>query len=426
MAMDYFTDERHESLRAEVREFAEKEVRPQVARMEADRTVEVELSREIAQRGWIGATIPRTFGGLGLGHLAKTVIVEELARVSGAMGAMAQASQLGVAKVIHFGSDTQRRYWLPRFASGEVLPTIAVTEPESGGHVLGMTGTARREGDEYVLNGRKWFVGNSHIGDVHGVVLRTGEGSRGLSAFLVESDRPGFRTGSPGSQSGLHGFSFGEIVFEDCRVPAANRLGEESQGLDIAYSSSTLYGRLNLAAVALGIHRAIVEDTVRFAEGRVLYGKPLSQLPNIALKLGEMQSRLMTAKLAAYHASHQLDHGRPCDAELMNAKLINTEYVLDSARNAMEIHAARGLQAEFHIERYLRDATHIYPPAGTSDVQRLRLGQVASGTYGKQWSAELSDLTSWAWTELAQREARLEAEAARPAGAALLHMPLAG
>ncbi|MFI6843776.1 acyl-CoA/acyl-ACP dehydrogenase [Kitasatospora sp. NBC_00085] len=425
--MDYFTDERHESLRAEVREFAEKEVRPQVARMEADRQVEFELSREIARRGWIGVTIPQEFGGLGLGHLAKTVIVEELARVSGAMGAMAQASQLGVAKVIHFGSDAQRRKWLPLFASGASLPTIGVTEPESGGHVLGMSGTAHREGDEYVLNGRKWFVGNSHIGDVHGVVFRTGKGSKGLSAFLVESDRPGFRTGDPGSQSGLHGFSFGEIVFEECRIPVANRLGREGQGLDVAYSSSTLYGRLNLAAVALGIHVAIVEDTVRFTEERMLYGKPLSQLPNIALKLGEMQSRLMTAKLAAYHASHLLDHGKPCDAELMNAKLINTEYALDSARNAMEIHAARGLQAEFRIERYLRDATHVYPPAGTSDVQRLRLGQVAAGTYGKQWSAELSHLAGWAWSELGEREsaAEAEAEAGQSLEAALLHLPMA-
>ncbi|MFE7564694.1 acyl-CoA dehydrogenase family protein [Kitasatospora sp. NPDC057500] len=423
--MDYFTDERHERLRAEVREFAEKEVRPQVARMEAERQVEFALAREIARRGWIGITIPREFGGLGLGHLAKTVIVEELSRVSGAMGAMAQASQLGVAKVIHFGDDAQRRYWLPKFADGSALPTIAVTEPESGGHVLGMSGTARREGDEYVLNGRKWFVGNSHIGDVHGVVLRTGPGSRGLSAFLVESDRPGFRAGTLGSQSGLHGFSFGELVFEDCRIPAGNRLGQESEGLDVAYSSSTLYGRLNLAAVALGIHVAIVEDTVRFAESRLLYGKPLSQLPNIALKLGEMQSRLMTAKLAAYHASHLLDHGKACDAELMNAKLINTEYALDSARNAMEIHAARGLQTEFHIERYLRDATHIYPPAGTSDVQRLRLGQVASGTYGKQWSVELADLAGWAWHEASEQEARAEAQV-QAGQAEVLRMPLAG
>ncbi len=127
---------------------------------------------------------------MGLGHLAKTIIIEEVSRVSGAMGAAVQASQLGVAKVIHFGSPEQRSYWLPRFASGECLPTIAVTEPESGGHVLGMRSSAVRDGGDYILNGRKWFVGNSHVGDVHGV-MRTAAGSRGLTAFLVENGRPG-------------------------------------------------------------------------------------------------------------------------------------------------------------------------------------------------------------------------------------------
>jgi alkylation response protein AidB-like acyl-CoA dehydrogenase len=391
--MDCFTDQHHETLRAEVRHFAEDEVRPRVPQAEALQQVDHELSRAIARKGWIGVTIPRAYGGMGLDHVAKTVVIEELSRISGAMGAMLQASQLGVAKVIHFGTEAQKRYWLPRFASGDCLPTIAVTEPESGGHVLGMSGTATRHRGEYILNGRKWFVGNSHIGDVHGVVLRTGAGSRGLSAFLVERDRPGFRLGDPGAQSGLHGFSFGEILFEDCRIPAANRLGEEGQGLDVAYSSSILYGRPNLTAVALGIHRAVVEDTVRFCRERVLYGQPLLELDTINLKLGEMQSRLMTARIAAYHAVHLLDRGIPCDAELINAKLINTEYALDSARNAMEIFAARGLQKWYNIERYLRDATHLYPPAGTSDIQRLRLGQVAAGSYGPRWSAKLADRT---------------------------------
>ena len=157
----------------------------------------MELAEEIAARGWIGVTIPRRYGGMGRGHVAKTVIIEELARVSGAMGAIAQASQLGVAKVLHFGTEPQKRRWLPMFASGELLPTIAVTEPGSGGHVLGMTTTAARDGDEYVLNGAKCFVGNSHIGHVHGVVARTGPGSRGLTAFLVEQGRHGCIRCSP-------------------------------------------------------------------------------------------------------------------------------------------------------------------------------------------------------------------------------------
>jgi alkylation response protein AidB-like acyl-CoA dehydrogenase len=221
-------------------------------------------------------------------------------------------------------------------------------------------------------------------------VARTGPGSGGLSAFLVEHDRAGFRLGDYGTPAGLHGFSYGELVFEGCRVPAENRIGDEGQGLDVAYSSSTLYGRPNLTAVALGIHQAIFEDTVAFCRERELYGKPLAKLPTVALKLGEMQSRLMTARLLAYHAVQQLDAGRACDAELMNAKLVNTESALTSARAALEIFAGRGCQREHHIERYLRDVIHTFPAAGTSDVQRLRLAEVATGDYAGDWSSAVT------------------------------------
>jgi alkylation response protein AidB-like acyl-CoA dehydrogenase len=386
-----FADEQHEALRAEVRRFAEERVRPRVPLMEQRKLVDHELSTEIARQGWIGVTIPHEYGGMGLGHLGKTIIIEELARVSGAMGAMAQASQLGVAKILHFGSENQKDWWLPRIANGDCLPTIAVTEMGSGGHVLAMTSSAVRDGDEYILNGRKVFVGNSHVGHLHGVVVRTGPGSKGLTAFLVESDRPGVRLEPLQETMGLHGFSFGDITFDNVRVPAENRIGDEGDGLAVAYSSSVLYGRPNLAAVALGVHQAIVDDTVAFCQTRHLYGKPLSALSSVSMKLGDMQSRLMTARLSLYHACHLLDLGKPCDPELMNSKLINVEYALDSARAALEIFAARGLQSRFAIERYVRDAHHIYPPAGTSDIQRLRLAEAALGQYRGQWSERLSE-----------------------------------
>ncbi|MDN3295417.1 acyl-CoA dehydrogenase family protein [Streptomyces ficellus] len=388
----YFASRLHHRLREQVRHFAETEVRPLIPAMETARSVHHELSRLIARQGWLGATISRDYGGMGVGHLGKTIIIEELSRVSGAMGAMVQASQLGTAKIVHFGSDEQKKTWLPAIAAGECLPTIAVTEPESGGHVLGMAATAVRDGDDYLLNGRKVYVGNSHVGDLHGVVVRTGPGSKGLTAFLVESDRPGFRVGDQKPAMGLHGFSFGELFFDNCRVPAANRLGDEGDGLAVAYSSSVLYGRANLTAVSLGLHQAILEETVRFCEERHRYGKPLHELPNVKIKLGQIQSRLMTARLTAYHAVHLLDEGLPCDAELMNAKLVNVESALDSARGAMEIHAAAGLFTDRPIERYLRDAHHIFAPAGTSDVQLLRLADVALGSAKGQWSQRLADV----------------------------------
>lgn len=386
-----FEDDRHELLREQVRRFAQERVAPRVAQMEATRAVDRELSLLIAAQGWIGVTIPEAYGGMGLGHVAKTIIIEELARVSGAMGAMVQASQLGVAKILHFGSEEQKLAWLPQVAAGRCLPTIAVTEAGSGGHVLGMAGRAVRDGAGYILNGAKVFVGNSHVGDLHGVVMRTGAGSRGLTAFLVEADRPGVRVERHAATMGLYGFSFGTVVFEDCWVPAENRLAEEGDGLKVAYSSSTLYGRPNLAAVALGLHRAVVEDTVAYCSRRELYGSPISDISSVAVKLGDMQSRLMTARLALYHATHLLDRGLPCDAELMNAKLINAEFAIDSARAAMEIFAARGLHVSHRIERYLRDAHHVYAPAGTSDIQRLRLSEFASGSNHEQWSVTLAD-----------------------------------
>lgn len=387
---DWFLTEQHQHLRQRVRDFAEAKVAPRVSRMEASRAVEYELSSLIAQQGWIGATIGPEYGGMGAGHLAKTLIIEELSRVSGAMGAMVQASQLGVAKILHFGDSRQKAVWLPRIAAGTCLPTIAVTEPESGGHVLGMASSAVRDGDDYILNGRKVYVGNSHVGDLHGVVVRTGPGKDGLSAFLVEANRPGFSLAPHKPAMGLHGFSFGELIFDNCRVPAANMLGEEGGGLPVAYSSSVLYGRANLTAVSLGIHQAILDATTAFCSEQHRYGAPLSKLGSIKLKLGEMHSRLMTARLAAYQAVHLLDQGESCDAELMNAKLVNTEYALDSARNAMEIHAACGLSTDRHVERYLRDAHHIFAPAGTSDIQRLRLSEVALGISKSRWSQEFA------------------------------------
>ncbi|WP_431952302.1 acyl-CoA dehydrogenase family protein [Actinacidiphila sp. bgisy167] len=387
---DWYLTPAHQQLRKEVRAFAETYVAPRVPAMEKAGTAESDLAQAIATQGWIGATIDPAFGGMGAGHLAKTIIIEELSRTSAAMGALVQASMLGVAKVIHYGNRHQQRTWLPRFADGSCLPTIAVTEPVSGSHVLGMETTAVRDGDSYVLTGRKAYVGNSHIGHVHGVVARTGPGSRGLTAFLVEADRPGLTLPPHAESLGLRGFSFGELVFDQCRIPADNRLGDEGDGRDIAYSSSVLYGRPNLTAVALGIHQAILEEVTRFATERHRYGKPLHHLTNIKLKIGQIASRLMTARLAAYHAAHLLDTGAACDTELMNAKLINAESAMDSARAAMEIEAAAGLTTDGPLERYLRDAHHVYAPAGTSDIQLLRLAETTLGQDKGQWSQRLA------------------------------------
>ncbi|WP_149265063.1 acyl-CoA dehydrogenase family protein [Actinomadura sp. K4S16] len=392
-----FETDDHQDLRKAVRAFALAEVAPRVARMESSQSVDVETSALIARQGWLGVTIPREYGGMGAGHLAKTILIEELARVSGAMGAMVQASQLGAAKVIHHGTEGQKRLWLPRIAAGDCLPTIAVTEEGSGGNVLDMQATAHRDGAYWVLNGRKQYVGNSHLGGPHGVVVRTGPasaGSRSLSAFLVEDNQVGLHVLPHQPSLGLHGFSFGELVLNDVRVPVDNMIGGEGDGLDVAYSSSVLYGRPNLTAVALGIHQALLEQTVAFAKERHRRNEPLAKLPTIQQRIGQINERVMTARTLAYQAAHMLDHGQPCDNELISAKYRGVESLMESVLATMKIHAAAGLRRDRPIERLVRDAFHIDAPAGTGDIQLRRLAESALGDGKGQWSRRLAHVTA--------------------------------
>jgi alkylation response protein AidB-like acyl-CoA dehydrogenase len=381
------TADAHDALRRQVRDFVQTYVAPHVKRMETAAGVEKDVSRLLAETGWLGVTIPRSYGGMDAGHMAKTIIDEEVSRVSAAMGAMLQASQLGTAKILHFGTPEQKAFWLPQIAQGRCLPTIAVTEEGSGGHVLGMQSAARKSGSEYVLTGRKVYVGNSHVGGLHGVVVRTGKGSRGLSAFLVEADRPGLELAPHQPAIGLRGFSFGTLILDNCRVPEGNLIGEIGDGRDVAYSSSILYGRPNLTAVSLGIHQALLDTTIAYARHCERYDGPLIEVPTVWNLIGQMQSRLMSARGDAYDAVARYDKGEACDAYLINAKYTGVEALLDSARDAMKIHGAAGLITSGTLERLYRDAPAMYAPAGTGHIQIHRLAEHAVGVNRPQFSA---------------------------------------
>lgn len=391
-----FETDDHQRLRQHARDFAHAEIHPHAARMDTSPgEVDNELVQTMARLGWVTAAVPTAWGGLGLGHLAKTIMLEEISRVSPAMGAALQASQLGAAMFLHYGNEDLLEEWMPRFTEGACLPTIAVTEDESGGHVLGMQATARRDGDHWILNGRKMYVGNSHVADVFGVVVRTGpdsdHSSRSLSAFLVERKRPGVRLVPYQPARGLHGFSFGDVILQDVKVPAANIIGSEGDGTHVAYAASILAGRPNLAAVAVGIHQALLDDTVDFAQTRRRYGKPLAHHPVIRQRIGQIKSRLMSARAAAYQAVHRLDHGRPCDEDLIHAKLQAAQTVRESAEDAMDTHGAAGLRTDRRVGQLAQDARCVEPPAGTSDIQLLRLGEAATGIDHGQYSVRLAD-----------------------------------
>ncbi|MFJ9085892.1 acyl-CoA dehydrogenase family protein [Streptomyces sp. NPDC102384] len=392
---------RHELLWHEADAFAAEHVAPRAVRMEAaPGRVERKVADLMAARGWFAVTVPAAFGGLGAGHVAKTVLVHRIACVSAAAAAILQATLIPVGALLHFATYEQKRRWLPPVADGSLLLSIAVTEPRAGGHIGGIETTAERAGNQWVINGSKTHIGNSHLAGAHLVVARTGEPgvrtSQALTAFLVESDRHGLSIANHRPGLGLHGFSTGRIDLDRVRVPAENVIGEVGKGLSVAQSSSILYGRPNLAAVSLGIHEAAVGTTIAWLKTRDRYQGALSDLPVLRDRVGGMEARLRAARILAYQSVHLLDQGLSCDADLINAKYLGHQWAMASAQDAMELHGAHALDGDYVLQRLWRDIQHTYPPAGTGEIQRIRLADAAFDENRIQWSERLASETSWA------------------------------
>ncbi|MFC4048256.1 acyl-CoA dehydrogenase family protein [Actinomadura syzygii] len=391
-----FETDDHRDLRRQARDFAHAEIAPHAARLDAHPgRVETEIVKAMARPGWLTAAVPAARGGAGLGHVAKLVLLEEISQASPAMGAALQASQLGAEMFLHYGSDELLAEWMPQFSLGERLATIAVTETESGGHVLGMRATGHRDGDRWILNGRKTFIGNSHLADVFGVVVRTapdsGRSSRSLSAFAVETKRAGVRLAPYAPARGLHGFSFGDVIFEDVAVPAAHMIGAEGEGMHVAYAASILAGRLCLAGLGIGIQHALKHDTITYTTHCHRYGGALSDLPVIQQRIGWITARLMRSRTAAYTAAHLLDHGQGRDIDLIHAKLEASEAALDSAGDAMRAHGAARMRTDRRVGQLAQDAWCVEAAAGTSDIQLLKLAQDATGNGHLPYSVRLAD-----------------------------------
>ncbi|MFJ6433337.1 acyl-CoA dehydrogenase family protein [Streptomyces sp. NPDC091416] len=391
---------RHELLWNEADAFAAEHVAPRAVRMgAAPGRVERKVADLMAGRGWFAVTVPAAFGGLGAGHVAKTVLIHRIARVSGAAAAILQATLIPVGALLHFATHEQMTRWLPGVADGSLLLSIAVTEPDAGGHIGGIETTAKRAGNHWVITGSKAHIGNSHLAGAHLVLARTAEAgvrtSQALTAFMVESDRPGLSVAKHRPGLGLHGFSAGRLDLDHVPVPADNVVGEIGEGLSVAQSSSILYGRPNLAAVSLGIHEAVAATTTSYLKARPRYRHALSDLPVLRDRIGGMEARLRAARILAYQSVHLLDQGLSCDAELINAKYLGHQWAMTSAQDAMELHGAHALDGEYVLQRMWRDIQHTYPPAGTGEIQRIRLADAAFQEDDIQWSERLAAKTAW-------------------------------
>jgi len=378
--MDFRLGPELEAVRQTAREFAEGRVAPLVPAMEASDEFPTELIGAMGEAGFFGVTIPTEYGGSGLGHLARLVILEEVAAVSAAVAMALQVFHLGIDPIVSAGDEALKRRLLPELAAGRRLATVAVTEA-TGGSDPATLGTvcrrvARDGGSGWVLSGRKVFITNAHLADVVTVLARTESGE--FNAFVVERGTPGLSAGRKEHKVGLKGCDTGEVVLEDCFVPEANLLGGEGNGLKVVMKSISEVGRAGMAGCGLGLIRACLDAAAAYAAKRQLYGKPLNRLPAIQAKLADMALALETSRWLSYRAAWLKDTGSRCDVEMAMAKYQATEAAIQAAKLAAEVHGGYGYMLEFPTQRYLRDAQLLVPSAGTNDVMKVVIGRAFS------------------------------------------------
>jgi len=381
--MDFKFSEKEEMLRKAVREFAENEVPPKMGAMEETGEFPMELLKPMAEVGITGIITPTEYGGVGMGYLARTIVLEELGRVCGAMPMAMQVHHMGCAAINDFGTDEQKKKYLTRLAQGETMGTVAVTDPAGGSDVIGMKATAELKGDKYILNGRKCFMTNSHTSDFWVIIAKTGEGAKGMSAFIVDKDATGAKLGRKENKFGLRGANTGEVAFDNCEVPKENLLGQEGGGLGVAIKTISETGRTGMAATALGILTATWEEAGKFASERVLYGKPISALQAIQFYMAEIYSQLEICRLLCYRASWMKDQGMRCDTETALAKYYTCDSAVNAAKKAIEIHGSYGIMKEYAVQRLFRDAMVTVPAGGTAEIAKVVIARAALTPFKK-------------------------------------------
>jgi alkylation response protein AidB-like acyl-CoA dehydrogenase len=360
----------HATFRAAVRELAQGSVLPLAAEVDLQHRFPEEAVKAAADAGLLGILIPREYGGGGLDALAFAICIEELAQACASTSVIVDVhTSVGSEPVVLFGTPEQKRQWLPRLATGELLGAFALTEPAAGSDAASLQTSARRNGDGYLLNGTKVFITNVGRAGMYVVFARTGEQDNksgkasGISAFLVPADLPGVRVGQIFKKMGLNGSPTGELVLEDVVVPAENRLGEEGQGFVVAMRALDS-GRIGISGQALGIAQAAVDESRALLAGR---GREQGD----DFLLADMATRLESARLLAYHAAWLCSRGRPFTREASMAKLHCTDTAMQLALDALQLAGEEGASSGSPFERHVRDAKALQIYEGSNQVQRI-------------------------------------------------------
>jgi butyryl-CoA dehydrogenase len=379
--VDFGLKDHQRLVRETVRAFMEAEVRPNVKEWERTEQFPAEAIEKLALLGCCGMLMPEEWGGTGLDTISYVLMMEEVARVHAAM-----ATALGVTNsavqgpLLEFGNEEQKEKYLKRLAAGEILGAFCLTEPAAGSDAAGIQTTAKRDGDNYRINGTKTWVTNGSVAGVYIVFAKTdpAAGGKGISAFLVEPGMPGFTVGRHEEKMGQRCSPSVELLFADCVVPVSARVGEEGQGLKIALSALD-GGRIGIAAQAVGLTQGALEESVKFAKARKAFGKTIGEFQAIQWMLADMHTEIEAARGLVYQAAYLKDSGGKMGAAASKAKLYASEMANRVAAKAVQIHGSQGYSRESDVERMYRDARVITIYEGTSEVQRMIIGREVLG-----------------------------------------------
>ena len=365
--------EEQQMLEKSVREFAESEVRPRAKENDETGRFPLELFRKAAELGLTGVAFPEAEGGAGFDHVAYSIVIEEISRCCASTGVILSVQNSLFCDPIHrYGTEEQKKRFLLPFTRGEKIGCYALTEPQAGSNAAALQTKAVKKNDSYVINGTKAWITNGGVADAAIVYTNTEpeKGEKGITALLVEKGTPGFRVGKEERKLGIHATACSELVFTDCVVPTANRIGNEGEGYKVALSTLD-GGRIGIAAQATGIAQGAFEAALKYAQERMAFGHPIAQFQAIQFMLADMATEIDAARLLVRKAAWKQDSGARFSLEASTAKLFASEMASRVAHKAIQIHGGYGYSQEYPVERAYRDAriTEIYE--GTSEIQRL-------------------------------------------------------
>ena len=371
--MNFEHYENHDMITQMVRDFSEKEIRPHVMEWDEKQHFPVELFKKMGELGMMGVFVPVQYGGAGFGYFEYYTIVSEIAKVCGSIGlSVAAHNSLCTNHILMFGTDEQRKKWLPKLATAEWIGAWGLTETGTGSDAGGMNTTAVKDGDHWVLNGCKNFITHAISGDVAVVIVRTGEkgDSHGMSAFVIEKGTPGFSGGKKENKLGMRASETAGLFFDNCRVPNKNMLGKEGDGFVQAMKVLD-GGRISIAALSIGIAKGALEASIKYSKEREQFGKPISQFQAIAFKLADMATEIEAAELLTLQAADMKNRGLKMTKESAIAKYYASEVSVRCANEAVQIFGGYGFTKDFPAEKYYRDCKLCTIGEGTSEIQKL-------------------------------------------------------